>query len=385
MLVSLVLLTPVLLEGWCLGTASSLGRRPQLLARPKEMVHRVPRGGRLEAVAVLETAASKALSGGVTGSIAGIAQVLMFMWLRTVMNYQYRHGGDGPAVLKKLWAEGGLRRLYRGLPFAIVQGPLARFGSAASNTLVMSMRDDDVANFGHLPLFLVTIVGSCMTAVYRAALMPIDTLKIVSQVEGKAGFAAVVEAAFLRGKLHLLYTGAFAMAAATLLGHFPWFFTFNLLDATIPKQDRADLRALRSACVGFSSSVVSDVVSNPIRVVKTTKQSTAAKKAVASLRTEEEQGGRKRFLWIFPNLNRSSLPTTANSGQQQGNFHNNVNSGKNDEGLPLTADSYAGIVRHIASTYGVQAFFFRGLSTRLVTNGLQSIVFTVIWRFLLEV
>ena len=79
----------------------------------------------------------EAFTGGITGSIAGVAQVLMFMWLRTAMNYQYRHGGSLRAVLLVLWEDGGVRRLYRGLPFAILQGPLTRFGSAAANTLVL--------------------------------------------------------------------------------------------------------------------------------------------------------------------------------------------------------------------------------------------------------
>ena len=93
---------------------------------------------------VLTTAMQKAFKGGVTGSIAGVAQVFSFMWLRTAMNYQYRHGGTLPDTLKKLYKDGGIRRFYRGLPFAIFQGPMSRFGSAASNTLVLGLRDADV-------------------------------------------------------------------------------------------------------------------------------------------------------------------------------------------------------------------------------------------------
>ena len=33
------------------------------------------------------------LGGGLGGAIGGIVQVLALMWLRTTMNYQYRHGG----------------------------------------------------------------------------------------------------------------------------------------------------------------------------------------------------------------------------------------------------------------------------------------------------
>ena len=133
----------------------------------------------------------KAFKGGVTGSIAGVAQVFSFMWLRTAMNYQYRHGGTLPETLKKLYKDGGIRRFYRGLPFAIFQGPMSRFGSAASNTLVLGLRDADVWGLHAYPLWIVTILGSYLTALYRVALMPIDTLKTVSQVEGRKGFDAV--------------------------------------------------------------------------------------------------------------------------------------------------------------------------------------------------
>ena len=48
------------------------------------------------------------------------------------LNYQYRFGWIRRA-LKTLWAEGGIARLYQGLPFAILQGPLSRFGDTAAN------------------------------------------------------------------------------------------------------------------------------------------------------------------------------------------------------------------------------------------------------------
>ena len=41
---------------------------------------------------ILAKAGRRALGGGLSGAAAGIAQVLLLMWLRTAMNYQYRHG-----------------------------------------------------------------------------------------------------------------------------------------------------------------------------------------------------------------------------------------------------------------------------------------------------
>ena len=67
------------------------------------------------------------------------------------MNYQYRYGGDLGSSLKTLWAEGAIQRLYQGLPFALVQGPLTRFGDTAANVGILSLLDGLEATSG-LPL-----------------------------------------------------------------------------------------------------------------------------------------------------------------------------------------------------------------------------------------
>ena len=55
---------------------------------------------------VLSHAKSQAFKGGVAGASAQVINVLTFMWLRTTMNYQYRHGGSTAHVIKTLWKEG---------------------------------------------------------------------------------------------------------------------------------------------------------------------------------------------------------------------------------------------------------------------------------------
>jgi hypothetical protein len=68
-----------------------------------------------------------------------------------------------------------------------------------------------------------------------------------------------------------MYHGALAASAATFVGHFPWFFTFNFLDEKIPKYETTGKKFLRRAGIGFTASIVSDSISNSLRVVKTTK------------------------------------------------------------------------------------------------------------------
>jgi hypothetical protein len=68
---------------------------------------------------IFQKASKRAIGGGKAGASAAVVQVLSLMWLRTSMNRQYRYGGDLVSSLKELWKEGGIPRLYQGLPFAI--------------------------------------------------------------------------------------------------------------------------------------------------------------------------------------------------------------------------------------------------------------------------
>lgn len=70
---------------------------------------------------ILYKSFGRALGGGLGGAVAGVCQVLTLMWLRTTMNYQYRHGGSLADALRTLYAQGGVRRFYQGLPYALLQ------------------------------------------------------------------------------------------------------------------------------------------------------------------------------------------------------------------------------------------------------------------------
>jgi len=58
---------------------------------------------------------------------------------------------------------------------------------------------------------------------------------------------------------------------STWMGHYPWFFTHNFLSKRLPRFNFPYGRDIRNALIGFCSSVVSDSVSNSLRVLKTTK------------------------------------------------------------------------------------------------------------------
>lgn len=91
------------------------------------------------------------------------------------------------------------------------------------------------------------------------------------QVGGQAGFPNLVAKIRTSG-VGVLWHGALASSAASLIGHYPWFLTFNTLNARWPRYEDTVSNLGRSAVIGFTSSVVSDTVSNSVRVVKTVRQ-----------------------------------------------------------------------------------------------------------------
>lgn len=53
------------------------------------------------------------------------------------------------------------------------------------------------------------------------------------QVEGKDGFGKLM-IKFKNSGPSVFYRGAVGASAATFAGHYPWFFTYNFLDANLP-------------------------------------------------------------------------------------------------------------------------------------------------------
>lgn len=151
--------------------------------------------------------------------------------------------------------------------------------------------------------------------------MPIDTLKTTLQVNGKDGLA-VLGSKFRKNGVPVFYHGALAASAATFVGHYPWFATYNYLQATVPQvpQDQTSKRLARNALIGFSSSLISDSVSNSVRVIKTYRQT-------------------------------------------------------HDQVIP-----YRQAILEVVEKDGISGLFGRGLKTRILSNGVQGLLFSVMWK-----
>eukprot|EP00320_Phaeocystis_rex_P000653 CAMPEP_0119070874 /NCGR_PEP_ID=MMETSP1178-20130426/44301_1 /TAXON_ID=33656 /ORGANISM="unid sp, Strain CCMP2000" /LENGTH=295 /DNA_ID=CAMNT_0007052751 /DNA_START=55 /DNA_END=942 /DNA_ORIENTATION=+ len=200
--------------------------------------------------------------------------------------------------------------------------------SAALLQAPISRFGDTAANAGMMailagvtwmPEFVKTLFSSWSAAAFRIIITPIDAFKTTLQVQGSAGIPVLMARIEAEGIL-TLWSGALATSFATFAGHYPWFVTHNYLKEYWTEPQGKWARIFRNAIIGLCSSAVSDVVSNSIRVVKTKKQT--AKEAL----------------------------------------------------------SYMATISMIISEDGVQGLFLRGLGTKLITNGVSAIIFTILWK-----
>ncbi|EJK54408.1 hypothetical protein THAOC_25970 [Thalassiosira oceanica] len=152
------------------------------------------------------------------------------------------------------------------------------------------------------------------------------------QVHGNEGLALLQDKVAKNGII-ALYDGALGASAATWVGHYPWFVTYNfltgfcerkrILDAHLQNQNTTR-KNVRRALIGLCSSLVSDVCSNAIRVLKTYKQTSIE---------------------------------------------------------PVT---YLEAAQRIVDKDGLRGLLFRGLSSKLTANALNAMLFTVVWKAISE-
>ncbi|KAG6889472.1 hypothetical protein C0995_000999 [Termitomyces sp. Mi166 len=243
--------------------------------------------------------------------------------LRTVMNYQYRYGTTTSESMRILYADGGWTRYYHGLIAALVQGPVARFGDTAANAGILALFQSTIY-FKDLPALIKTIFASIAAAGFRMLLTPVDTIKTIMQTQGREGLPILRKRIEQYG-IGTLWYGALATAATGFVGHYPWFGTYNCLEANLPEGHTLVEKLLRHAFIGFIASAVSDSVSNSLRVVKT-----------------------------YCQVNETRI-------------------------------EYFDAARAVIATDGVKGLLGRGLKTRILTNGLQGLIFSVLWKFFQDV
>jgi hypothetical protein len=213
------------------------------------------------------------------------------------------------------------------------EGGIARFYQGMSAALLqgpLSRFGDTASNAGAialleqmpLPAAVKTILASVAAGLFRILLSPVDTIKTSMQINGNLD---VLMEKFAAHGPQVFFAGSLGTAAATFAGHYPWFFVFNFLNGKIDKMEgKGAVKRIRDAIIGLCASATSDTVSNSLRVLKVQVQ---------------DAGGQMGYL------------EAANAVIAKG---------------------------------GLSALFLGGLGTKLISNGLQAMLFTVCWRLIEE-
>ena len=176
-----------------------------------------------------------------------------------------------------------------------------------------------------MPQAVRTALGSTCAAICRIVLQPLDTLKTELQVSGAVGLTNLHHRCSTQGgPTDVFFRGATLSVLMAWAGHFPWWLTHNYLEqiAPLPAEERLALSLGRVAAIGLAASFTSDVCTNMIRVLKTRRQTV-------------------------------------------------------DKDETIT-EAAAAIIKEDG---GVHGLLFRGLTTKLMANGLNSVIFTFMLRY----
>lgn len=260
----------------------------------------------------------QALLSSIAGSKAMLVNMSTLMWLNTIATNQHVTGNTSYATFNQLYKQGGMVRFYDGFGITLMHGCIARFGDVFSYSLIKKYTNDEKCSFSSS--FSSTVVSATMSSVIRGILTPLEKVKIMRQIDGYKATSSLIKQTTRNG-LSSLWNGSITVVGSNFVGYVPWFYTYDLMHNVIPEAStHCTLSLIRDGCIGFSASVVSDVVSNGIRVIKTLKQMDSHKR------------------------------------------------------------SYLTLIRNSMSDTNATMLPFRGLSTRIATNGLQSVVFTILWN-----
>ena len=152
---------------------------------------------------------------------------------------------------------------------------MSRFGDTFCNAGAQAVFASS-PSLADAPLLAQTAVAAAGSGVFRALIMPLDTVKTIRQVDGPRGREVLRAKMAALGARRTLWAGAAGAAGAHAASFFPWFAVHNALQARVPRAARADdgtatgfaLYAARAAGIGLAASSVSDTASNALHVLK---------------------------------------------------------------------------------------------------------------------
>ena len=208
----------------------------------------------------------KTKNGAISGLMAGAVQTTTIMPLKTTLNYQYTNGVSTKQAIANLFRfGGGISRFYKGFAPALILNSASRFGETLINTSVMENTS--------LPLYQQTALSSILTASYRSLFMPLDVIKTNLQVKGNGAIKSIKSQVRKKG-IRYFWNGTMPQCAATMVGHYPWYFIYNYLNKVSGCCDVYSHEIVKQGMIGFTASFSADIFVNGFKVLKATRQTT---------------------------------------------------------------------------------------------------------------
>ena len=193
----------------------------------------------------------------ITGST--VIQQCSTYWLKTVIKNQYVYGQSIPVTFNNLFQSKESFRFYRGIIPNIMKAMVGRNSDILFHKYYTNKLNSNQE--------YIALISGLSSSVIKATTMPFDTVSNLYQIHGKSA-KDIINKQF-KNEDYFFYRGTGAYMALTCLGSSTWLYTYSKLKE---KELHKNMN-VNNALIGVSSSIMSDIIVNPIRILKTYKQS----------------------------------------------------------------------------------------------------------------
>lgn len=211
---------------------------------------------------------------GFAGGIAGGIQLSSLYWLRTIIKYQYVYPQNLTMASRNLWHDKDKLRLFRGFIPNFSKVFLGKIGEAS---LIKNFQPQ-----GKSDIWYNTIQTSSIITAWKALMMPLDTLGNSYQVNGKDA-SQIIKNRIQQQGIVTLWSGTSVYLNISFINYTIWVYTYHNLNQCLPQKLNQDIR---NGLIGLGATFLSDIVINPLRVIKTNIQSHSEKKMYRELYVE---------------------------------------------------------------------------------------------------
>lgn len=255
---------------------------------------------------------SKELNCALSGAIAGSLQTGSLIWLRTINKHQYYYGYSIIQSYKTLYNEGSIFRFFRGTFPAVIDNGLCRFGDAFIYSYVKN-------NFSNYNIINQSLTISILSTPHKLFLTPLDTIANNYHIFGDKG-KTIIKKKINDNGLKILYNGGSSIMVLNIFSSYIWFTSLLYLEKKTEPLYAKYNHSIINGFNGLLSSILTDITTNPIRILKTYRQT---------------------------------------------NMYNY---------------GYIDSIKSIVKEKGLFNFLTRGLGSRLIIHGIQSSLFLITWK-----